>query len=108
MFGTTATNLAGPGSPETSLPSLGLLIALLAIRFNWARAAAVIILGFLTILWLPGALANMGEPRVGQAVAYVLIGTAFFAVGTVLVYLPQSNEYYGQIAQWRTSRKQGR
>jgi hypothetical protein len=106
LFGMTATNLGGPGSSHTSLSSVALLISLLAIRFNWARATSVAVLAFLTIQWVPGAIEYVNDERTRQAAIYVLIGTALFAAGAVLAYLTPSNQYYRQAAHWRNSRKQ--
>ncbi|MFD8492708.1 hypothetical protein [Amycolatopsis sp. NPDC059657] len=106
LFGMTVTNLGGAGSSHTSLPSVALLISLLAIRFNWARATSVAVLAFLTIQWLPGAVKYVDDERASQAATYVLIGTALFVAGAVLVYLTPSNQYYRQAARWRNSRKQ--
>ncbi|RZS37672.1 hypothetical protein EV193_105230 [Herbihabitans rhizosphaerae] len=103
LFGMTASNLGGPGSQETGLPSVAVLISLLAIRFNWARATSVAVLAFLTIQWLPGAVENVDHETMGQAATYVLIGTALFAAGAVLVYLPPSNQYYRQAAELRST-----
>ncbi|MEJ2852259.1 MULTISPECIES: hypothetical protein [unclassified Saccharothrix] len=106
LFGMTATNLGGSSGPNTTLPSLTLLISLFAIRFTGARTASVVLLAFLTVLWLPGAIASVGDPRVDtEPVAYTLLGTALFVVGAVLVYRPASNQYYRQAAQWRDSLK---
>jgi hypothetical protein len=102
----TATNLGGPGSTNTGLPAMAVLISLLAIRFSWARVTSVAMLVFLTIQWLPGAVEHIGDERTSQAATYVLIGTTLFAGGAVLAYLAPSNQYYRQATHWRNSRKQ--
>lgn len=48
LFGMTATNLDGPRGSSASLPSVAVLISLLAIRFNWARVTSVAVLALLT------------------------------------------------------------
>ncbi|SMC65125.1 hypothetical protein [Kibdelosporangium aridum] len=106
LFGMTAANLGGSGSTHTSLPSLALVLSLLAIRFNWARTVSVIVLAFLTVQWLPGAVEYVDEARTQQAAIYVLIATAFYGTGAVLVYMTPSNQYYRRAAEWRHSRKQ--
>lgn len=106
LFGMTEMNLSGPGGSQATLPSVALLISLLAIRFNWARATSVALLAFLTIQWVPGAIEYVDDERAGQAAIYVLIGTVLFAAGAVLAYLTPSNQYYRQAAYWRNSRKQ--
>ncbi|RSM91578.1 hypothetical protein DMH04_00870 [Kibdelosporangium aridum] len=106
LFGMTASNLGGPGTTHTSLPALALLISLLAIRFSWARTVSVVVMAFLTLQWLPGALEYVDEARTQQPAIYVLIATALFAAGVVLAYMTPSNQYYRQAAEWRQSRKQ--
>ena len=105
-FTMTTVNLGGSGSTATTLPMATVWISVLAIRFNWARAASVALLAFLTVTWIPGAVRNMGDPELQQAAIYVVLGTVFFVTGAVMVYTPTSNRYYGEAAQWRTSRKQ--
>ncbi|MBB4688340.1 hypothetical protein [Amycolatopsis jiangsuensis] len=106
LFGMTATNLGGPGGANASLPSATVLISLLAIRFNWARVAALVALAILTVEWLPGAVHHLDDERTSQAATYVLIGTVLFVAGAVLAFLTPSNQYYRQAARWRNSRKQ--
>ncbi|ALG12057.1 hypothetical protein AOZ06_38945 [Kibdelosporangium phytohabitans] len=106
LFGMTATNLGGPGDSQTALPSLAVIMTLLAIRFNWARVTSTVLLVFLTIVWLPGAIEHLGDARTGQVAVYVVVGTVLFVAGAVLVYLPASNDYYHRAARWRRSRKQ--
>ncbi|UJW28876.1 hypothetical protein L3Q67_26940 [Saccharothrix sp. AJ9571] len=106
LFGMTEANLNVPGGSSASLPSAAMLISLLAIRFNWARVTSVAALALLTLSWLPGAFEHVDDERTSQAATYVLIGTALFAAGAVLVFLTPSNQYYRQAAHWRNSRKQ--
>ncbi|ONI75256.1 hypothetical protein ALI144C_41735 [Actinosynnema sp. ALI-1.44] len=105
LFSMTATNLGGPGSSTTTPPSAALLFALLAIRFSWARAVSTVFLALSAFQWLPGAIEHVGDSRTGQEAIYVLIGAVLFVVGAVMVYAPQSNDYYGSVARWRHARK---
>jgi len=104
FFGMTASDIGGPGGSDTALPSLALVFSLLAIRFRWARVTSVAMLAFLTIQWLPGAFAFLGDPRVGQAPIYVLIGTVLFVAGAVLAFLVPSNDYYRESIVVRSRR----
>ncbi|MBN6037412.1 hypothetical protein [Amycolatopsis sp. 195334CR] len=106
LFGMTEANLNGPVGSSGSLPSVALLISLLAIRFNWARVTSVAVLALLTLSWLPGAIEHLDDERTSQAATYVLLGTALFAAGAVLAFMTPSNQYYRQAADWRNSRKQ--
>lgn len=102
LFAMTETNLGG----QATLPSVTLVVSLLAIRFNWARVTSVAALAFLTVLWLPGGVVHLDEDATGQAAIYVLVGTVVFVVGAVLAFLAPSNRYYQQAAHWRHSRRQ--
>lgn len=107
LFGMTATSLGGSDSSSAGLPSLTLLIALLTIRFNWARMTTVALLLLLTILWLPGALEHLSSDSMTQqnAAIYVLIATALSAAGATLAFHTRSNTYYEQAAAWRQDRR---
>lgn len=104
MFGTTATTLA---SADTGLPTLGLLTALLAIRYNWARWTTLVLLLLLTVMWLPGALEYITDGTMTQqtAATYVLLATALFAAGAPLAVHSRSTTYYEQAATWRRDRR---
>ena len=106
LFGMTLLHLSGPTPRSSNLGTVALLFSVLAFRFNWARAAAVILLVLLTVLSLPGAIANVGhEGMARQTAIYVLLGTPLVAGGGLLVFASASNEYYRQSARWRHARK---
>jgi cell shape-determining protein MreD len=104
MFGAAANTIGGP---DTGLPTIALLLALLTIRFNWARMATVAILVLLTIMWLPGALEYVtGDDWTRYTAAtYVLVATVLSAAGAILAFMTRSNKYYEQSSQWREHRK---
>lgn len=109
LFGMTATSLGGSDSSNAGLPSFTVLMALLTIRFNWARLTTVALLLLLTILWLPGALEYVTDGSMTQQTAaiYVLLATALSATGVVLAFHSSSNTYYTQAAAWRAHRRVG-
>jgi tellurite resistance protein TehA-like permease len=108
LFAMTAQNLAGLSGRSSGLHSIAWVFCLLAIWFNWARITSVVLLAFLTLQWAPGGFVNLGDPDVGQAASYAVIGTVFFVAGTVLVFQTSSNEYYRQARRWRKERKSRR
>jgi hypothetical protein len=108
FFGMTATNLGAAAREGTGIQSLAFFLSLLAIRFHWARVASVVLLAWLVLLWLPGAIRFAGDPGVSLAASYTLIGTPLFVVGAVLVFHPASSWYYGQAASWREDRRRRR
>jgi len=104
MFGTAANTVGGS---NTGLSTVALLLALLTIRFNWARLATVAVLLLLTIMWLPGALEYVDSDDWSRqyAATYVLLATALSAAGAILAFRPSSNTYYQQAAAWRQHRR---
>lgn len=99
FYGMTYTHLL-PG--ESGLPSVALLAVILAIRFDWARWAAAVLLVLLTVLWLPPAIGALSEQdyRV-EPVSYVLIGSALTITGVVLLFTTPSSDFYARAQAWR-------
>lgn len=104
LFGMTETSLGGGGG---MLSTVGILAALLAIRFNWARLTAAAMLALQTVLWLPGAFPNLSsdEMRVQTAATYVLIAVVLTVVGLTLLLRPPANRFYAGVASWREHRR---
>ncbi|MFD4673441.1 hypothetical protein ACFWNN_27205 [Lentzea sp. NPDC058450] len=105
FFGMNVANLGGRGGMNgNGLPSVVLVISVLAIWFNWARLTAVVLLAFETVQWLPGGIRFIGDPDVSQAASYTVIASVLFGVGAVLVFQLPSNEYYRQVRLWKKER----
>lgn len=107
FFGTAA--YAVPGiEPDTNsqLPSVALLFALLAIRFNWARITITVVLALLVLLWFP-AIAAVGsdDQELFTVGTYVVIAVVTSVTGIVLLYQPRSNDFYRAVATWRAHRR---
>jgi hypothetical protein len=105
FFGMTETSL-GRGGGGT-LATVGILAALLAIRFNWARITAAVVLALQTVLWLPGAFPSLSSDAmdVQTAATYVLVAVALAAVGLTLLFRPPANRFYAEVASWREHRR---
>lgn len=105
LFAMTVQNLTGLAGGSSGPHSIAWVFCLLAIRFDRARITSVVLLAFLALQRAPGGFVNLGDPDVGQAASYSVIGTVFFVAGTVLIFLAPSNQYYRQAKSRRRDRK---
>jgi hypothetical protein len=101
FFGMTETALGRGGGGM--LATVGIVTAMLAIRFNWARITAAAVLALQTVLWLPGAFPNLSsaDMNVQTAATYVLIAVALAAVGLTLLFRPPANSFYANVTRRR-------
>jgi putative effector of murein hydrolase LrgA (UPF0299 family) len=109
FYAMTANAVSGLGPDSgAQLPSVALLFALLAVRFNWARITITVLLGLLTILWFPAVVA-IGRPEMELFTLgmYALIAVVVSATGVALLFAPRSNAFYRGVATWRAHRKTG-
>lgn len=104
LYGMAANSLGATAVPgAASLEYLTFFVTLFAIRFNWARIAAVALLGLLTLLYLPGSFGAVGsaDAMVAYAAGYVLLAAPLTVLAAFLVFRPASNAYYRRAARWR-------
>jgi hypothetical protein len=107
FFAMTANAVGGTAPPDTGLPGVALVFALLTIRFNWARITTTVLLGLLTVLWFPAIFA-IGRPETDLFTlgTYALIAIVVSVVGIALLFQPRSNDFYRAVAA-RRARKTG-
>jgi phosphatidylserine synthase len=105
MTAEAADSSTQPGQ-DAGLPSVALLFALLAIRFNWARNTITVLLGLLTLLWAP-SISAISSPELDQYTLgiYATMAVVTSVVAIVLLFRPRSNDFYRGVVAWRTHRQ---
>lgn len=106
LFNMAAAEVVPPYTTNPSAAAVLLVIALLAIRYNWARITAAVLLALAGVLSLPAIVAVGAEDASRQLEAiYVLSATVLAVAAEILLFHPTSTAYYRDAARWRARRR---